>query len=401
MNPRFWKWIFIGLAFGFGLEIIKAPMRPSVQIAGFAKLDDILDEGKPVYNQGHQKADRHRGETRPEARRSHGSPQRIAPSHQHQQEVAAIVRDFVPSSNTLNPAPVAGVTPQPTPPPTEAQKKAEAEKRRKAAFDKRKEQEKQVVEAMQEQERLITEQQAEVEKLETEVAEEKQRRDSENYQAPLFIPTPTPTPAPAGSGGTTVVSNIPQSVREWEAALLKEPDAAETAQFVQYYKSGKIKKEVFFAIVRMMVEDSRPSMRKLGIKSASEVMDSQSFSILAQASLQESDIENKALATESLQDYSLPQNVSHLSAFIDASQEPQLTFVALEYLKQSVDGHLRTLGSSSQGGNNSSDANKLMGQYNPFVSLLQAFLDKNHDPQLGQNAAQLLNELRGILEALQ
>src|SRR5690606_3008076 len=113
-------------------------------------------------------------------------------------------------------------------------------------------------------------------------------REIENVAVVAPFPTPTPTPIPGGGSSGEVV---PQSASEWEEKLLKEPNAARTAQFVRYFLSGKIKSDVFYSVMKQMIEDNRPRMRELAVKSISEIFNADSFTLLAQTLHNETDLE--------------------------------------------------------------------------------------------------------------
>jgi len=95
-------------------------------------------------------------------------------------------------------------------------------------------------------------------------------------------------------GGTAVVApntakknEIPQTLREWEEILLRDPDLQKTQKFVQYFQANQIPAEVFYRISKQMTEDTRPRMRELGIMALGTTPSVRSFNELVSVSASE------------------------------------------------------------------------------------------------------------------
>lgn len=401
MNAQLFKWLFIGLAIGVCLHLMRKPMSPADRLAGIAKLDALLDEGRPVYGvTDHER-------TRPKFLRS-----------RPQQASAPKINQDTPSLENMDPetsasiensdaTPVAEVKPTPTPKPLgkadpnkakeeeEKKKKALARKKRIERLKKIKEanERRKAQEALEEEERLQAEYEEEIRRLES-------AGEIENVTVVAALPTPTPTPLPSGGGSHGEV--VPQSASEWEEKLLKEPNAAKTAQFVRYFQSGKIKAEVFYSVMKLMIEDNRPRMRELAVKSISDIYNIDSFTLLVRAVQNEADPDIKTRIETSIQYYALPSNVRHLAGAFDDEVEPQVSYVAMELLRQSIETHLRGQTASPS---NDTDPRipataSLTRIYTSFVPTLAELSQKSTDPQIRQSAAQVLNELQFLLASI-
>ncbi len=71
-------------------------------------------------------------------------------------------------------------------------------------------------------------------------------------------------------------------LEEWKKRLLTQPNVAETRTFIEQYKSSIVSTEIFYKITTMMVEDSRPQMKELGVLCAGSTPSVLSFSLLAE-----------------------------------------------------------------------------------------------------------------------
>lgn len=395
MNARMIQWIFIGLAIGGCLHLMRKPINPSTQIAGLSKLDALLDEGKPVYGVTD------REEVKPKFLRSRPQP---AIGRETQEPQTLEPESSQPHANAEQSA---EVKPSPTPKvlgKADLKKAKEDEEKKKKELAKKKRQQRLKKQREEAARRSLQEQLEEEERLLAEYEEEERRRlessrEIENVTVVAPFPTPTPTPFPGGGSNAEVV---PQDVSEWEEKLLKEPNASRTAQFVRYFLSGKIKSDVFYSIMKQMIEDNRPKMRELAVKSIAEIYNADSFTLLAQAMQSESDPEIKTRIETAVQTYSLPANVRHLAGVLDAETEPHVVYLAMEILRQSIETHLR--GQTGMPPNNADPrepaTSSLTRVYTSFMSTLAELSQKSPDPQIRQNAAQVLNELHFLLAAI-
>ena len=395
MNARVILWIFIGLAIGVCLHLMRKPINPSNQLAGMSKFDALLDEGKPVYGVADHE------EVKPRFLRSRPQP---APNPEVHDPETFEPENFQAHTNLEHNA---EVKPSPTPKvlgKADLKKAKEDEEKKKKELARKKRQQKLKKQREEAARRSLEEQLEEEERMQAEMEEEERRRlessrEIENVAVVAPFPTPTPTPIPGGGSSGEVV---PQSASEWEEKLLKEPNAARTAQFVRYFLSGKIKSDVFYSVMKQMIEDNRPRMRELAVKSISEIFNADSFTLLAQTLHNETDLEIKARIETAIQTYSLPSNVRHLAGVLDNEADPHVTYLAMEVLKQSIETHLR--GHTGMPPNDAEPrepaTSSLARIYTSFMSTLAELSQKSPDPQIRQNAAQVLNELQFLLAAI-
>ncbi len=78
-------------------------------------------------------------------------------------------------------------------------------------------------------------------------------------------------------------ADTPQAdLEEWKRRLLARPDAAETRRFIEHYNNGLVSAEIFYKIIALMLDDSRPQMKELGVLCAGLTPSVVSFQVLAE-----------------------------------------------------------------------------------------------------------------------
>lgn len=70
-------------------------------------------------------------------------------------------------------------------------------------------------------------------------------------------------------------------LEEWKRRLLTRPDVAETRRFIEHFQNSIVSADIFYKITSMMIEDSRPQMKELGVLCAGSTPSVLSFTLLA------------------------------------------------------------------------------------------------------------------------
>lgn len=190
-----------------------------------------------------------------------------------------------------------------------------------------------------------------------------------------------------------------ESAEEWMRKLLNRPNLAETNRFIDHYKRGLITADVYYRIVRAMVEDSRPEMKKLGIMAASQVLSPLSFQILAKVIQSErADSDIGKVANEALNRYTEFGRLDILKRILSASSSGYIPLVATEKLQQSAVKNLKPVTQSSSTSTPPSQTVQTMQvtAYRNFIPILNNLL-KSSDQAVKDQAAQTLSTIQGLL----
>jgi hypothetical protein len=120
-------------------------------------------------------------------------------------------------------------------------------------------------------------------------------------------------------------------LEEWKRRLLTQPDAAETRTFIDHYKNNIVAADIFYKITQMMIEDSRPEMKELGILCAGSTPSSMSFSMLAQVhNTERSGSRPRTYADGFLNQYANAGNLNILKQVMQGGGNPQTTILATQ-----------------------------------------------------------------------
>lgn len=129
-------------------------------------------------------------------------------------------------------------------------------------------------------------------------------------------------------------------LEEWKRRLLTQPDAEETRTFIDHYKNNIVSADIFYKITQMMIEDSRPEMKELGILCAGSTPSSMSFTMLANIhNTERSGSRPRTYADGFLNQYANAGNLSILKQIMQGGSNAQTTILAT----QKVDTAAQTL----------------------------------------------------------
>ncbi|MCM2281815.1 MAG: hypothetical protein NDI61_08205 [Bdellovibrionaceae bacterium] len=274
--------------------------------------------------------------------------------------------------------------------------------------------------------------------------------DDEDAEDDGDSPTVGATDGGAAGGGMPTPSrqdnDIPQTQREWEDLVLREPDFKATEKFVKFYKSNLVSSEIFYNVVRQMLDDSRPKMRKLGLVALGATPSSRSFVELAVFVQDEPGVSPlKTQAQSYLYRYMELAYLRHLAGAMQAPDAPFANLESIRVLRMSMDRYLKVAmirnpaelsNSSADGstdmsstgdqtsgtnstpttgtttgtatGNATDTTNTVRKQafdvtiyFRPFVTILERITATEDNREIKQAASNALNTLRGLLPTTQ
>ncbi len=138
-------------------------------------------------------------------------------------------------------------------------------------------------------------------------------------------------------------NDIPQTQRDWETLVLNEPDFKAVEKLVKFYQSSMVSAEIFYNVVRQMVDDKRPKMRQLGLVALGATPSSQSFIELALFLQSERGGVNalKTQAQSYMQRYTELAYVRFLAGAMQASGSPYANMEAIRVFHLAIDRHLK------------------------------------------------------------
>lgn len=120
------------------------------------------------------------------------------------------------------------------------------------------------------------------------------------------------------------IEGIPTTLAEWEALLLKTPDAKQMDKFIGYFRARIVKEDVFYSIISKMLADSRAKMQELAVHGLSATPSSRSFialsSVVAEA---KASAVAQANAKRAMDNYTEPTYVRLLGVVIQNGSAPE------------------------------------------------------------------------------
>jgi hypothetical protein len=131
----------------------------------------------------------------------------------------------------------------------------------------------------------------------------------------IVIPTAT-------SATPNTTDSVEQDINDWKYRLFVNPSKDNMNQFIQQYQSGKITKNVFYSVLKSLLNESDDRSQAIAIYGLSAVMSYESYEILAlkidEKSLKK---DNQALAQKNLDYYSSAENLRYLVIALRSSQQ--------------------------------------------------------------------------------
>lgn len=217
-------------------------------------------------------------------------------------------------------------------------------------------------------------------------------------------------------------NDIPESQREWEVQVLTEPDFKATEKLVKFYQSNMVSAEIYYNVVRQMLDDKRAKMRQLGLVALGATPSAQSFVELALFSQDESLPALKTQAQGYMIRYTELAYVRYLAGAMQVNDVPQANLDAIRVFRLALDRHLKVAeirnpaelsGESDQssetpGAPSSEDTQVIAGvvkkrsvdvalYFRPFVAILDRLQMTYNSRDLKSAAVAALNSLRGLL----
>ena len=384
-------WIFLGLAVAMGLclEYLKTPNPQHTRMAGFGRLNALLDEGRAVV----------------------GAPVR-------EDELGIAVASADPNDmdddgddeDEVSPADAAktGVK--------AADKKADA---KKADAKKKKKKKKKKPE---EKKPDLAAQQAEALAKAAAAAEEAKRKAAADAANAPQNPGPI-TPEPANNAGTPPASTsnaapatIPETAAQWEAYLMTNPSLAKTNHFIQYRKSGLVSSAIFYQVTGAMLADKSTAaapassgastsssgtlgvlIQSFGVQALSASFDSESFTMLSQyTEVSGADAATKAQAQTALQVYGQLQYVHYLASVLSSSADINTKIEAIKLVQTAAQSAFSTQTQST--GSTTNAAAGAQQTFLPFVAVLQALANPTGVSASGTSSLQ--SQASGALQTL-
>lgn len=186
---------------------------------------------------------------------------------------------------------------------------------------------------------------------------------------------------------------------EWVAKLLGRPDLNETKKFIEAYRMSTVSADIFYKIVNMMIEDSRPQMKDLGVLCVGMTPSVMSFQILAEIVRTTPTSNSLRQSAEGfVNNYADLNNLYVLERVLAAPSSAYSTILASQKLEVSAQRYLSpelnkppadpTQASTAQHSNSS--------YFQRFVSLLEG-LARSPDQEVSLQATTTLADLRNRL----
>lgn len=201
------------------------------------------------------------------------------------------------------------------------------------------------------------------------------------------------------SGGGSGQPDSPHAdLEEWKRRLLARPDAAETRRFIEHYKNGIVSAEIFYKIIALMMEDSRPQMKELGLLCAGMTPSVLSFQVLAGVLKEErSGTSLRAYAESFLKQYSSLGN----TVITRILKSPSSSFIAIQAMKRledSANNYLDPKKNKTPKNPSPASAGKHSnaGYFTQYISPLNALV-RNSDVQVKEQARMTLGTLNSLM----
>lgn len=198
-------------------------------------------------------------------------------------------------------------------------------------------------------------------------------------------------------------------LEEWKRRLLTRPDATETRRFIEAYNSHMVSAEIFYKIVAMMLEDSRPSMKELGVLCAGLTPSVLSFQLLAEITKTErSGSSLRSYAESFLDRYSDLNNLSVVKSIFVSPPSSYVTVQAAKRFDTAANHYLastttkssaKAIKSTSTTTSSSTTTTKQSANVAYFRSFLTVLdkLSRNSDAAISEQAKSSLTNLRNLM----
>jgi|GEM_PF-6320080 len=198
---------------------------------------------------------------------------------------------------------------------------------------------------------------------------------------------------------TDQADNPHADLEEWKRRLLARPDSAETRRFIEHYKSGIVSVEIFYKIIALMLEDSRPQMKELGVLCAGLTPSVLSFQVLADVVKEERSGSSLRKYSESfLNNYSSLGNLYVLERIMKAPSSSFIAVQATKRLDTAANTYLAPSKNKPPKGTSASGttAHSNSSYFRRFVTILETLI-RNPDSSVSDQARLTLNTLNSLM----
>lgn len=175
---------------------------------------------------------------------------------------------------------------------------------------------------------------------------------------PYYAQTPKetiPDSGAGGGGGATTVNNgvnknqnLPVTYQDWAKLILGSPSPKNVQMLIDYYHSGMVSGEIFYAILEAMMAENDSQQQKLAITAAGATQSAGSFGFLVQVEKNPPSSEDANLARTEILDYQYLPSVGILRAVFSAYlNDATTTQAAAAVLQSSTNMYLANRAPSS------------------------------------------------------
>jgi hypothetical protein len=125
-----------------------------------------------------------------------------------------------------------------------------------------------------------------------------------------------------GSGGGNQANAKDQKINDWTYKLFMNPTKDNMNSFIQEYQTGRITKDIFYGVLKALVDGTDERTQYIGIYGLTAVPSFESFEMLA-IKVDEKTLrkENQTLAQRDLDHYASPENIKILVLGLKSSKE--------------------------------------------------------------------------------
>lgn len=240
------------------------------------------------------------------------------------------------------------------------------------------------------------EEEAQVEVAKEEPRKEETPRKEEDYQGTWMngraVTQPPPPPNETQDPALA-------TLEDWIKRLLNQPNRAETARFIEAYRDGSVTADTFYKIASMMIEDSRPEMKELGVVCLGLTPSVMSFGVLAKViETERSGDKVRTYAESYMARYGDLGNLHILERILKAPHSSFTTVLAAKRLDSSANLYLNPARHKPPKNPtpDSVGVHSNAGYYQRFVKILTE-LQNNPDAQINEQARITLAHINQLI----
>lgn len=202
-----------------------------------------------------------------------------------------------------------------------------------------------------------------------------------------------------GGGGIAVVSpenpeDALAGLDEWKKLLLERPNFKETVRLIEMYQTGRIRPELFYAVVKLMLESHRREIKELGILAAGRTPSYDSYHLLISVIKHESFGSPFRIKAEAELNFYIQLNF--LGVLENVLRNSNDVF-AIVYATKKLDESAKRYLSSNYKRDPKASKHPYAKYYQRFIALLTT-LSSSPDNQQANQARQTLLSLQDLLK---